>query len=259
MIPNNENYPQQIIPKVTYKREIDISQINSPPLNFILARRSLKDHNNTFDNLGYLRRDALVNKLSDAIGLSMYFVTKIHNDNFIKFRTFNSASKYWNEGVTVKFSDYSKYFEIITPYCPIYFNLNDIDRKKIPYKKNFAKKEKQKILEKLNIDINQIDNFELTGETKIKHKPIILNYWHVELHIESDKLIDRGKIISDIKTKWKERLVEYAVSDILTIHGKRKIQKNYTNEMPTHLYKESINKFLLKRFNTIMKNLFRIT
>ncbi|MCH7770122.1 MAG: hypothetical protein IIA49_03775 [Bacteroidetes bacterium] len=251
-----ESYPIQIIPKLTYKSQIDLTQINTPPSNYVLIRRSLKDYNNTFDDLGFLRRDSLVSKLSSTIGLSMYFLTKIHESKFFKFRIFNSASKPWSEGERVRLSDYSKCIEIITPYCLIYFKLNDIDGKKIPYKKNFEKKEKKKIFETFNIDKDLIDDFELSGETKIKHKPIKLNYWHIEFHIARDKFIEDGKIIDDVRAKWKEKLVENALSDILIVNGKQKNENHFSDNIPSKLYKLSLTDLLMKVILPKLKFLF---
>lgn len=241
-----ESYPRQIIPKLTYKSQIDLTQINTPPSNYVLIRRSLKDYNNTFDDLGFLRRDSLVSKLSSTIGLSMYFLTKIHESKFFKFRIFNSASKPWSEGERVRLSDYSKCIEIITPYCLIYFKLNDIDGKKIPYKKNFEKKEKKKIFETFNIDKDLIDDFELSGETKIKHKPIKLNYWHTEFHIAKDKYIGDGKTLTDVKGNWKRKLVDNALTDIVIANGKQQKENNFSDNIPSRLYKLSLIDFILK-------------
>lgn len=251
-----ENYPRQIIPKLTYKGQIDLSKINKPPSNYVLVRRSLRDYNNTFDKLGFLRRDSLVTKLSSTIELSMYFVTNIHESKFIKFRVFNSASKPWVEGERIKFSDYCNCIEIIGPNCPIYFNLNDIDEKKIPYKKNFPKKEIQKILKKLSIDKDFIDDYELSSETKIKHKPIKLNYWHIEFHIAKDKFIENGKIIRDDKSTWKKNLVENALSDILIANGKQKIENHFTDNMPSKLYKLNLSALFMKIILPKLKFLF---
>ena len=144
-----ESYPIQMIPRLTYKSQIDLTQINTPPSNYVLIRRSLKDYNNTFDDLGFLRRDSLVSKLSSTIGLSMYFLTKIHESKFFKFRIFNSASKPWSEGERVRLSDYSKCIEIITPYCLIYFKLNDIDGKKYLTKRILKKRKRKRFLKHL--------------------------------------------------------------------------------------------------------------
>lgn len=252
-----ENYPQQIIPKLSYKGQINLTKIKKHQSAYLLVRRSLKDHNNTFDTLGILRRDALIETTSKALGLSMYFVNNIHHSEYIKYGIFDSAIKYWSEGQRIRFSDYQQFIKMNSPICPVYFRLSDIDGKRIPYQKNIDKKKKKEMLEKLDIDEKSLDDFEYSGVTEIEHKPVILNYWHIEFKILKDKKIENGTEIRDIKNAWRRKLVEHSISNILIVNAKKEVTFPYTNHMPSKEFKLNFKEILLRIVLPRLKSVIR--
>ncbi|GBD87589.1 hypothetical protein BMS3Abin03_01523 [bacterium BMS3Abin03] len=248
-----KNYPKAIIPKQYYKGTIVFEEIESTKNNYVVIRRSLKDSANTFDSLGYLRQDSLVDHEKDIFGLSMNLLSDKYRAEYVKFRTKDAANSRWNEGERVKINDYLNFIEILSNPYPIFSKLNEIANKNIPITKNLNKQERNKILGKLKISNEEIKNYKFKGSTTITHSPIRLNYWHVEFNIFKDKNIYDNELIRYSKSKWQKDIAKYALRDLLIVHALPHLPQSYTRKIPPRLYKMNLIEFIFSVLTKIIK------
>jgi hypothetical protein len=212
----NKIYPFIIIPKVSYIFPINIDGLN------VIVRRSNKTEDKTFDEIGYLREDALISKIDQFPNLSMNILGGKFETKHIRYKAkIGIATERWNEKERVLLIDYKDKWETWSNAIPIYFLLNDIHNIEFPYLRN-SKDEETKKLRKAFSFLEQGDKTRFFGKTFVEHEPIKLNYWHVELKLKDI----RGDNIKKTDSAWKKMAAENALKDILLIKGRAKILKN---------------------------------
>jgi hypothetical protein len=220
VLPNNI-YPFIIIPKVSYIFPINIDELSQSG-DFVIVRRSNKTEDKTFDEIGYLREDALISKIDQFPNLSMNILGGKFKTKHIKYKAkIGIATERWNEKERVLLIDYRDKWETWSNAIPIYFSLNDIHNIEFPYLRDSNDKETKKLKEIFSF-LEQGIKTRFIGKTFVEHEPIKLNYWHVELKLKDV----RGDNIEKTDSAWKKTAAENALKDILLIKGRAEILKN---------------------------------
>jgi hypothetical protein len=234
-------YPFCIIPKSKYKREIHLLEL-MPTHSIGFVRRSKKNHEETFDENGILREDAI---LPDEIhGFSMNMLGGKFKSTHIKFRVKKPASEHWT-GEQIRFLKYYSCIEILNPAVPIFFLLADIQEEPFPYEidiksskaKELTNKKAEEIIDKLGrkplINNNKLI---LRGCLKIKHTPNKLNYWHAEIWIYDIE----DKPIPKTKSEWTKSAAEYALNDVIAIKAVPFLKMSDYNAIEKKYYHKAI-------------------
>jgi hypothetical protein len=202
-------YPLEIIPKKGYLRTIDF-QTFPKDLNLVLIRRSnCLTQLETFTKLGTLKEQAI---LKDQLpGMSLFLLGGFFKIEDIYFRQIKNGDLDWS-GEKIFFCDLKKDYEKLNSAIPIYFNFKDIDEISFPYAK--VGDEAKKISKSLGLQTTPTDGkYKFNGTSSIKHVPVNLNYWHVEL-----VLLDiTKKPIKDLRKDWSTSAVSQALGQIVSV------------------------------------------
>ncbi len=162
-------YPCELLPKENYT----IIKTENLPDNCCLIRRSLKDKDYTFDNMGEVRIDAICNTEDehDMYGLSnnLLSIFKRHHINYRVLTDEHKNNAYWNEGDSTPAIVNIK-FEYLQNNPPIFFKVNELHDKDFPYEPPLKNKN------------NTNKTNKIIGKCKVIHKPTKCNYWHFELN-----------------------------------------------------------------------------
>lgn len=219
-----DQYPTAIIPKRNYINPIDIDALHSSNESYVTVRRSAKTEDETFNELHKLKEHAIVANDKKILGLSMNLLGGKFEVEHIKFRTKNAGSESWKTGEPVYFFQKHKNdFEVLEEVLPpIFLYLKDIHEVRFPYRKQYDK-ETAKICKALSIGIeideNDSSKIILVGQSKVKHTPTNLNYWHIEFSlVDAEK-----KEIRRSDSKWQESAT-LAALQILTAKAKKNIE-----------------------------------
>ncbi len=204
-------YPLEIIPKKNFFKSIDFNSIKES-LNPVLVRRSnYPSELETFTKLGTLKEQAILKQ--DIPGMSLFLLGGLFKIEDIYYRQKGKGDSDWS-GEKIFFCDYKKNddYEELESAIPIYFNFNDLNAISFPYEK--SGNEAKKFANSLGLKPTSIDGTYLfTGNCNIKHVPVNLNYWHVEL-----VLFDiEKKPIEDTKKKWSASAISQALGQITSI------------------------------------------
>lgn len=222
-------YPLQIIPKTNYKI-IDIEKLLNLE-NCIIVRRSLQnDINKTFNLLGKLRLDALVNldskgefNVRNIIGYSCNLLGGHFEIKHIKFRQTKNDEfcgyAPWEIEEFIDFEHYKNCFEELEESIPIYFKLVDLWEKPIP----FFSKDKE-IVKKFGEAKSSSDNWgsEYKLLSIVNHVPTKLNFWHIEIdtNINIGKVKKNANIESDLKLQgYKVQISYHLLHNIISRYG----------------------------------------
>lgn len=225
-------YPWCLIPKRKYKSRLCIDSLLETQKLFIV-RRSDKNHSETFNIFGTLRKDALTVK--ELPNLSMNLLGGKFKSKHLKFIPKGSSSNVWNGKDAIMLKDYENQYEIAQTSTPIFIEAGLLNNIQIPY--NNAGREALKLakLNKLDIDYSDpnLPKLNEKGISKISHQPTNLNYWHVELQIFNKN--------NDKIAKAKD-MVGKSASEYILIHI---ISKKASSEIPSFYYPISKSHYIL--------------
>jgi len=134
---------------------------------------------------------------------------------------------------------YIKLVRYLANSTPIYFYINDIHNIEFPYIAPIEDKNFRKLLKSLNKD--GVSDFK--ARSVITHKPVNLNYWHVEYTL-FDGLRDDGIKNSRIEIKqYFEKVDTLKYSDQIVCHALNSLsiaaqpQVNDIIKIPSKLYR----------------------
>jgi hypothetical protein len=240
---NSPKYPKKLLPKKNYKL-IEFDDLMS--FNIIIVRRSLKDtKEETFDDFGFLRDDAMINK--DIPRMSMNVLGGFFDVADIKFIQKKPASDDWEIGSKPPLvKNFKDCIEVYKNPIPIFFLLVDIHNIPFPYQKD-----KKTLPPGLSVDLEDTKKRALlNGIVKILHKPTLSNFWHIEFHLFEDKRIIKAeknpKSISKASETNKERplkeqsvgtqAADYAIRNIFKAKALPEIDK--FDKIPEKYYKK---------------------
>ena len=211
-------YPNSILPKLRYRRYINIDELIEKQ-QMVILRRSDKPVAETFNDLGILREDALVAK--DLPGFSMNLLGANFKTPFIKYVPIinTKATERWNGIDKIYLADYINLYKIKEVWSPIFFKGSDMHNLEIPYTKS-EDKSILKVLKKLHLKYEVSDStINSSGKAIIKHVPTNLNYWHLELHLTNFN----GDIIKKVSNQFDKDISGYLISHVLSVKGSQEL------------------------------------
>ena len=222
-----EEYPVCILPYSHYRKRINIEDLSDKE-NCVIVRRSNKSSDDSFTEVGTLREDVIFAK--DIPSLSMNLYGSRFTNSHLGFRCFDKAMELWDGIETIKLSNYTDCYSIISECSPVYFYLNTLHNRNFPYYRA-DDKETQKILKELNINPLSVNGkVEFAGSATVIHTPNKLNYWHVELEIKDA----RNTSIKYGKPEWIKSAVSLAYSNLIAIEALKVVPSVF--EIPTDTY-----------------------
>ncbi len=229
-------YPRAILPRKNFVQKINFDNHLSN-FKFWVVRRTEKKPSEAFDGIT-LRVDALISELKDVPEMSMNLLGGLFKIKHLKYITKGQANDKWINSEVVRLKDYRESFEIKNEVYPIYFILNDIHNQEVPYNRR-PDQQIKKLYKNLNIPLPIADFVISTGISIVSHKPINLNYWHVEFllsDIKTEQDVKRKNIKTQDNEFWQNNLARNALNDILSVNAKKEIAKTNYNKMPNSFY-----------------------
>ncbi len=195
------SYPDELLPKSNYKECIDTNDLVSYAC--CLIRRSLKTQEETFDNIGQIRIDAVceAGREDELYGLS-HNVFGIFTEDHLKYRVPHQINPYWDLKTILTDSLSENDYKITDSSVALFVSIPDIHDKIFPHKQIIKNKQTE---------------ITVSGRCLVIHKPNVYNYWHFELHFQDYegnpvKKSDSGWKIDAAKNFIKNVLVEF-ISD----------------------------------------------
>ena len=215
------DYPAQILPRIRFKKEINVDLLKRQHKLYIV-RRSNKDSNNTFTELGLLREDAIISSSSDLADLSMNLLGRRFKSEFIKYRPKMKTISVepWSGKDRYFICDLKNEYEIIEPATPVYFKISDLHRITLPYSMP-STKEMQNLFKNLKHTVIGTTII-AQGESIITHSPNNLNYWHVELNILD---FNQNPVVKKKMNQFSKSLAGHLVSQILSVKAKSELDE----------------------------------
>jgi hypothetical protein len=200
-----------------------------------IIRRSDKSEEDTFNELGLLRNDALIPK--DVPFLSLNILGGFFKPEHSKYRFINEGVKKWRNREYISFFDHLKNFEILKDYCLVYINANGVDRQEIPYflqSNKDLKREVDKFFQHVEKPKLNEGKYEFKALSRLIHDPVKLNYWHMELNIFDFQ----GSPMEYKGSSYQKTLFKQVISDIISANSYREMPDFV--EIPTSFYKKSL-------------------
>lgn len=224
----NLKYPSKILPRINFKGKINITDINNE-LHCIIVRRSDKNKEETFNELGMLRPGTL--DIKRVPGMSLNLLGAFFLPEYSFFRTSGKGSDSWGEGEVVYLSDHLKEYHFVDNTTLIFFDVNKLHNITIPYNQSTQDSEAKKFASIFNKKAEG-DKYKFDGKVQIDHSPTKLNYWHVELNLTGE--INQDQKLAGIKNKWHSSLAKSALESLLTPYAYSEL--NGIEEIPQHHY-----------------------
>ncbi|HKC69730.1 MAG TPA: hypothetical protein VKG26_15940 [Bacteroidia bacterium] len=239
-------YPFKILPSKKYKQEITIDDIFNSELDFLITRRSEKKPEDTFDEFGEVRVDALIDSLREIPGFSMNLLGGKFKPRHIAFNPKSPASKPWDkDNDKYLWMKFIKYAVFLKPTTPIYYNIKDVHRQEFPFRRLEDANYKKLVANMANKPIVIDKKASCTGISLIKHAPNKLNYWHIEFHL-NDGLTPEDDTVKKVKNKmlaaedlakfdslpWADQLMYNSLMDCLATKAKKNISDFGLKKIP---------------------------
>ena len=231
------SYPKIILPRKSYVSQINFDSFTTN-YDLIVIRRTDKDTKIAFDELGKLRVDALIPSLKEAPELSMNLFGGLFEIKHLKYIPKKDGLLEWKNQLNINLKDYLDSFEIEEKVFPIFFLLNEIHNQHFPYDR--SSQDPQIVKLKKTMKKSRNANFIISkGQTIVVHKPINLNYWHVEFHLkdmETNQIAKRKNIKSGNSDYWQNKLCNSALENILTEFAKPDFDMQNINKVDKSIY-----------------------
>jgi hypothetical protein len=249
-------YPLSIIPRKKFISKFIIDDLLKGSVGeYYIVRRSGKSFEETFDEYGQVREDAIIETLKGVPGNSMNLLGMSFNSKkHLGYVQNGESGKYWD-----KKNDKSLWYKHIRKVTftkntiPIYYNIRDIQNFKIPYKRKEDSDFKKLIKGLRNPPLVTGGYGACTGICYIAHLPAKLNYWHVEFKIHNGLYPSDGSAPLEVKNvksdnltsdqikdfnnqNWKDQLSFLALSTLLAVKAKRSIENIKLAQVPKSVY-----------------------
>lgn len=233
----NCDFPVSILPKLNYVSLIDIQSLLDKQTVYII-RRSDKSSEDTFNELGKLRDDALQPR--EIPFLSLNLLGGYFKPEDSKFKILKKGIVRWEGREFISIIDFLHDYEKLNNYCLIYIEANGVNGQIIPYRQPSYKDldiEVEKFFK--HVDKPKITNgsYEFKAVSNIVHDPVILNYWHMELRL----LNYQDSPIEYKSSAWLKALCNQVISNIISANSFKEIP-NY-QEIPREFFQKSILSF----------------
>lgn len=206
-------YPKAIIPKRTFKLQIDIDAI-SESVQLYVVRRADGDCNDLFTDTGIIKEEYL--KPREASELSMNLFGAFYKPRHLKFTALKKGSEDWN-GQRIYLADFANDYTTVSTFCPLIYELNSLHNQEVPSYSQYNPKDKTTADHiKVNKLINEVveNQYKVQGKAIIIHKPTNLNYWHVELHIQ---LAPHKEVLKKESNQFARSARSYVVEQLLSV------------------------------------------
>ena len=158
-------YPDALLPKSSYKKCIDANDLVLHAC--YLIRRSLKTQEETLDNIGQVRIDAICEIGNDEAlyGLS-HNVLGVFTKEHLKYSVHHKINIEWVCSVEDIEPLSNDRFGIFDSFVPLYVSIPSIHNRKFPHRRVIK---------------NKSTDTSVDGSCLVVHKPNLYNYWHFEL------------------------------------------------------------------------------
>ncbi len=179
--------------------------------NCCIVRRSELRFDETFNELGLLRPDAITPEQTP--GLSLNLLGGLFKISDLKYVQEGEGRKPWQPATQVYFIDHVENFRVVQPITPIYFLLSEVHDQTFPYYKPTTDKSAKSLFATLNLNPPIVENkYKLYGKTEVKHAPNNLNYWHVEIILKDIESKESKGVTSSTKKSIAEEAFEHVIS-----------------------------------------------
>ncbi len=158
-------YPDELLPKSSYKKCINANDLVLHTC--YLIRRSLKIQEETLDNIGQVRIDAICEIGNDEAlyGLS-HNVLGVFTKEHLKYSVHHKINIEWVCSVEDIEPLSNDRFEIFDSFVPLYVSIPSIHNREFPHRRVIK---------------NKLTDTSVDGYCLVVHKPNLYNYWHFEL------------------------------------------------------------------------------
>lgn len=179
-------YPVDIIPKSNFKY-LKFDKLNRLPNIYIVRRSECQSYSETFVNGLVLQKAILGLRGYKALsGLSMNLLGGKFKSKHIKYLQKGIASKDWEPGKKVEYKTCLSDVIKLDIYIPIYISLDKLHNVCIPYVRKNNSDVKNMMVDAFKSAYTNKPILKLNGKIRLEHKPINLNYWHIELKLDED-------------------------------------------------------------------------
>lgn len=233
----NCDFPISILPKFNYVSLIDVQTLLKNQTVFII-RRSDKSSEDTFNELGKLRDDALLPK--EIPFLSLNILGGLFKPEHSKFRIIKEGGVRWRNKEFISIVNFLNDYQILENYCLVYIEANGVDSQDFPYSQP-SHKDLDREVEKFfqHVDKPKVINgsYSFKGLSKLLHDPVNLNYWHMELNIFNYQ----GAPIQYKSNPYIKVLCQQVISNIISANSFQEMPD--FQEIPKTFYKKSFLSF----------------
>lgn len=205
-------YPYSILPKPRFFSKINFDDLIKVD-DYLIGRRSGKSVEDTFDEFGYVRTDAIVEQRGQMANLSMNLLGGKFCAGHIKYNPKAKGANEWNGKDYIPFlSKRLLDYDTFKIWAPIYLSIRKFHNQDIPFTTRNDKMGEKFIKAFKGTPISDPPNLKLFGKMKIVHKPTNLNYWHIELHLfDPDE-----KHLTKISNAWEKSPVNYLLEHLFS-------------------------------------------
>lgn len=215
------DYPKEILPLDFFRRKINLdSPIIRNVGEFYVCRKIPKRIEEYFINDGrpgkIIDVDTCLGK--HLLGLSMNLMGTPFKETDLPYRCFGSADKDWL-GEYIDLDDYGDETENTQVGFPLYYSSKSIHRRSIPYDHKLGNKSE---ITSISADIKAIADIvvkkypidvHVEYELFLRHRPVNLNYWHVQMEIKV--ATDRDYKAFEKKKGWLMKMYRHNIFGIL--------------------------------------------
>jgi len=136
----------------------------------------------------------------------------------IKYRTDQKGSENWN-GEPILLSEFQNSFEVLKDDKPaIFFGIGSLHNKSVPYKMDVSTNKEAKKFAQSCGHLFEGPKANFIAKTVVLHSPTKLNYWHVELDIQTENTSEGAKSIK-AKSTWQQEVCTTVLNQILVVNA----------------------------------------
>ncbi|WP_379731791.1 hypothetical protein [Flavobacterium branchiicola] len=224
------DYPESIIPKINFYKQIDFDLLLASNRNIYLLRRSEKPFEQTFQSFGkghMLRLNAISNERLPKLSLNLLgaFFKREHLKYVVSHK--KPGGDKWRDYKKISFKDYFKDYEVTDVGCEIYLHANNINGKTFPFSFPFSKENARVVrdfekaigegmIKQVTDPIDPTNIYYLvSGVIKLVHDPLVLNYWHVEMISENFN----GKEVKSASPAWTQPFFDSMMKNLIRVNA----------------------------------------
>lgn len=227
-------YPERLIPKISWKTDIEIANLLKRGQDFFVCRRLDGLCKNDFLDMGdgdyeitMDKRDRLFKEIQKHfIKWSLNIMGALFQADDAKYRVSGLGNTDWNGGWVNKCKIAGQYKVVQDTYVLLFFLASDINDFCFPYPRNVQKVSEIDIIRNNVKAVSRMDHEKIKLEGKkitleatnmLRHNPLTLNYWHVMLE---QYPADSKYALGQQNSAWQKHIVHYTIENCI-MHYKR--------------------------------------